>query len=598
MLKKENIMANGSMCSWSSAASRKIIVYHLILFFIITPFLASCGSSGGTDGTNNTSGTDPVADTASDQNRSAKDAILGAVDLAIAIDSGRGLIEDFFGSMDPSQEEIKEFVENNLYEAANLIGQLEVLAADAQSGADEFNASIEELKRLENIIINSIGKDIDASVYTSRDARALGLVGSALVILTVIGAAAAAGKGAADAIHECDYIVLCDPMPDTKDPKYGDCVVKITEKLACYITKWPRAAAEAITGTISTGVTTVASWAAGVQEWKTIKFLIDAYSTYDSADSIKKAFGIRRCDQDANSFMYRQIQEVDIDTLTPDDVYIGTSENGTFYNVPEGYWTFLLLEDGQMRKVSHCVDATGESPMEEHVTLIPIEAIQDNDKDGFLGIEGDCDDQNPSTHPDAIEDCTDGIDNNCNTFFDCDDSQCDGDAACQGSQPETIVNVNVDIPGHGTFNPDFKIAGLGTCSSSSSLFPTIYAGSGGMNPDPLNDDILSIVLNNDLGVGTWDLATGECDTPHVFFSTKDILEEGFVWPVGFSSYSGSITLEEYGTQYGDRLKGSFSVQVDGSQQLCPTPECDVYKEITGTISGSFDGIITEYTSGN
>ncbi len=158
--------------------------------------------------------------------------------------------------------------------------------------------------------------------------------------------------------------------------------------------------------------------------------------------------------------------------------------------------------------------------------------------------------------------------------------------------------MNVDIPGHGTFNPDFKIAGLGTCSSSSSLFPTIYAGSGGMNPDALNDDILSIALNNDLGVGTWDLATGECDTPEVFFSTKDILEEGFVWPVGFSSYSGSITLEEYGTQYGDRLKGSFSVQVDGSQQLCPTPECDVYKEITGTISGSFDGIITEYTSGN
>jgi hypothetical protein len=71
-----------------------------------------------------------------------------------------------------------------------------------------------------------------------------------------------------------------------------------------------------------------------------------------------------------------------------------------------------------------------------------------------------------------------------------------------------------------------------------------------------------------------------------------------MWPVGFSSYSGSITLEEYGTNYGDRLKGSFSVQLKGSQQLCPTSECDVDKEITGSISGSFDGIITNYTPGN
>ena len=156
----------------------------------------------------------------------------------------------------------------------------------------------------------------------------------------------------------------------------------------------------------------------------------------------------------------------------------------------------------------------------------------------------------------------------------------------------------VDIPGHGTFNPDVKIAGLGTCSSSSSMFPVIYAGTGGMDPDPLQDDILSIALNNDLGIGTWGLASGPCDTPEVFFSTKDILDQGFVWPVGFISLSGSITLEEYGTQYGDRLKGSFIVQVEGSQRLCPTPECNVDKEITGTISGSFDGIITDYTSGN
>jgi len=572
-------MAKGLVHSWSSAANRNIVIYHLIFFFVFTPFLASCGGSGDTDSTNYTASANSVADTVDDQNKSAEAAISGAVDLAIAIDSGKGLIEGVFGTMTPSQEDIEDYVENDSTEAVNFIYQLEALAADAQFAADEFNASIEELKNLEKIIINSIGEDNDAVAEASRAVTALGLISSALLVLTLFGGLAAAGKGAADAMHECDHIE------------------SIAKKLECLVYKWPTSAANAVKGTISTGVTAVTSWAAGVQEWKTIKFLIDAYSTYDSADSIKKAFGIRRCDQTANHEMYSQIQATDVDNLTPDDVYIGTSENGTFHNIPEGYWTFLLLEDGNLRKVSHCVDATGESPLEEHVTLIPIEAVQDNDQDGFLGIEGDCDDQNAGINPDAIEDCSDGIDNNCNALIDCDDSQCDMDTACQGSSSETTVNVNVDIPGHGTFNPDFRMVGLGTCSSSSSLFPTIYAGSGGMNPDPLNDDILSIILNNDLGVGTWDLATGQCDTPEVIFSTKDILEEGFVWPVGFSSYSGSITLEEYGTQYGDRLKGSFSVHVDGSQRLCPTPECDVYKEITGTISGSFDGIITEYTSG-
>ena len=343
----------------------------------------------------------------------------------------------------------------------------------------------------------------------------------------------------------------------------------------------------------------------GAAGYKKIQLAIDAFSAYDAGGKIKTLIG-ERWGGSTQGFGIQIGNDSTIGVAAapnPDAAFfIGTSEEGTFL-VPEGDWKFMAVADGYARGLTGRVSVSGsEDIIQEKVTMVPgdeaAELVDDYDADGFTICDEDCNDDDASVYPGANEICDDGIDNDCNLLIDCDDSQCGLDAACQGGASQAIVNVVVDIPGHGTFAPDFKMAALGTCSSSSEFFPTIYAGSGGVNPDPLNDDVLSIALNNDLGIGTWDLATGPCETPEIFFSTKDILDEGFVWPVGFSSYSGFITLEEYGTQYGDRLKGSFSVQVQGSQRLCPTPECDVDRDITGTISGSFDGIITDYTPQN
>jgi hypothetical protein len=46
---------------------------------------------------------------------------------------------------------------------------------------------------------------------------------------------------------------------------------------------------------------------------------------------------------------------------------------------------------------------------------------------------GDCDDTNPAVHPGAVEQCTDGIDNDCSGTVDCHDSQCSADPACPTS---------------------------------------------------------------------------------------------------------------------------------------------------------------------
>jgi len=47
----------------------------------------------------------------------------------------------------------------------------------------------------------------------------------------------------------------------------------------------------------------------------------------------------------------------------------------------------------------------------------------DEDSDGWC-VPSDCQDHNPFVHPGRIEDCFDGVDNDCNGFSDADDPAC------------------------------------------------------------------------------------------------------------------------------------------------------------------------------
>jgi len=67
---------------WRNAIVRELLIYHIIFFFVVTPFLSSCSSSGNnSNDTNTPSGTDTTVATAVEsQNRSAESAISGASD--------------------------------------------------------------------------------------------------------------------------------------------------------------------------------------------------------------------------------------------------------------------------------------------------------------------------------------------------------------------------------------------------------------------------------------------------------------------------------------------------------------------------------------
>ncbi|MCK6518171.1 hypothetical protein L6R46_24320 [Myxococcota bacterium] len=49
--------------------------------------------------------------------------------------------------------------------------------------------------------------------------------------------------------------------------------------------------------------------------------------------------------------------------------------------------------------------------------------LTDADGDGVARVI-DCDDNNPDVYPRQIEDCADGLDNDCDTFTDADDPDC------------------------------------------------------------------------------------------------------------------------------------------------------------------------------
>lgn len=166
-----------------------------------------------------------------------------------------------------------------------------------------------------------------------------------------------------------------------------------------------------------------------------------------------------------------------------------------------------------------------------------------------------------------------------------------------------IFEFYIDIPGYtGPFYKAVVGFGLANVDDGPYIYPTVAAASS-LTPQGLEDDYFALIFSENLTDqsyavdDTWITDGGIAD---LFFSTHEILDEGsFVWPVGFGQTSGTLNLDYYGTAYGDRLKGSFAMNVEGTKYTCINSVCEDEEDFTtetisGTISGRFDGFLKNY----
>jgi len=111
---------------------------------------------------------------------------------------------------------------------------------------------------------------------------------------------------------------------------------------------------------------------------------------------------------------------------------------------------------------------------------------------------------------------------------------------------------------------------------------------------PLETDRFSISFRRTIsGPGVYNVTPTISTTDALAsFLTMQILHEDFPTPVTFVQQSGTVTLEEFGTAKGSRLKGSFSVALLG-EKITVQGSKTVLVPIEGTVSGSFDLVLED-----
>jgi hypothetical protein len=170
-----------------------------------------------------------------------------------------------------------------------------------------------------------------------------------------------------------------------------------------------------------------------------------------------------------------------------------------------------------------------------------------------------------------------------------------------GQGGENTFSGSISIPGRsGSLAPVSILAMMGTYNDLPG-YPAIIATE---DPNPSlttlqNYESVFIFFDKDLSApGSFTLSDEGFDVGDamILFVTPLYVNQDDGSLTGFTSASGTITLENYGTAVGGRLKGSFTASLYGEQTIMVNGEPqDV--PMTGSASGTFDATIAPPPAG-
>ncbi|MCB9779799.1 MAG: IPT/TIG domain-containing protein [Alphaproteobacteria bacterium] len=185
--------------------------------------------------------------------------------------------------------------------------------------------------------------------------------------------------------------------------------------------------------------------------------------------------------------------------------------------------------------------------------------------EGYAGTDDDCDDSVGTVYPGAAEECDDGIDQDCDAVYDCDDDSCGGNAAC-------VATIDSVDPSVGTVGSDVAL----TITGSGFAFGTAGVTTATVG----DDDCADVVVVDD--------STITCNLPGA--------EEGGSVDVVVSNDNGDATLAG-GFTWQECIYGAQGAKAVAGNLYCINPETGTVTEIgpigyavTGLAAGP-DGIL-------
>jgi hypothetical protein len=155
----------------------------------------------------------------------------------------------------------------------------------------------------------------------------------------------------------------------------------------------------------------------------------------------------------------------------------------------------------------------------------------DNDGDWFIvegeacGIFSDCDDSNPKVYPMAIEDCANGIDDDCDLSLDCDDLDCKGNGACASCELTdaywVVEQVSTSfVEGN---EVELTLRGNANCENLEFMFTVMeYDFFGGHDPVVVNP--INTKMKNGVAIITWvaEYQSDAAGDPEYFFIASQL----------------------------------------------------------------------------